>query len=439
MKFSVALVSAFFALPGALAAPTLKRSCKASNSSSTVPTKSTSNTTKVAASWITGWHMGDSTPAFDVSNVTWSNYTHLTYSFAETTPSADKVSLASSDETNLKTFVAAAHQNNVKALLSIGGWTGSIYFSNNVGSAANRTAFVKTSTDLVTKYGLDGLDFDWEYPSSPNGLSCNVVNKDDTANYLAFFQELRNSTIGKNITLTATAVTPWNDVSEAPSTTGMNAFAEVLDWVSIMDYDVWGPGYSSSVGPNAPLDDACAAKDNQLGSASSYVKAWVAAGFPASKLVLGLASYGHGYSVSPTEAFGSSSSKALMAYPKYNENANVTGDAWDLGPLTADPCGNPGTRSGVFDFWGLVDGGYLLEDGSPNTAADISYRFDNCSQTAYVYNSTAEIMVSYDDVPAMTAKGQFIASQDLLGFAFWETGGDYKNILLSAARTGMGI
>ena len=48
-------------------------------------------------------------------------------------------------------------------------------------------------------------------------------------------------------------------------------------------------------------------------------------------------------------------------------------------------------------------------------------------------------MVSYDDVPAMTAKGQFIASQDLLGFAFWETGGDYKNILLSAARTGMGI
>ena len=49
----------------------------------------------------------------------------------------------------------------VKALLTIGGWTGSQYFSSAVATEANRTAFVKTMTDLVSKYDLDGLDFEY--------------------------------------------------------------------------------------------------------------------------------------------------------------------------------------------------------------------------------------------------------------------------------------
>lgn len=45
-------------------------------------------------------------------------------------------------------------------MISIGGWTGSRYFSSMIGSAENRTAFVKTCVDLVNKYSLDGLDFE---------------------------------------------------------------------------------------------------------------------------------------------------------------------------------------------------------------------------------------------------------------------------------------
>jgi len=47
-----------------------------------------------------------------------------------------------------------------------------------------------------------------------------------------------------------------------------------------MNYDVWG-SWSTGVGPNAPLDDSCA--PTKTGSASSGVKAWESAGFPASK------------------------------------------------------------------------------------------------------------------------------------------------------------
>lgn len=49
---------------------------------------------------------------------------------------------------------------NAKALLTIGGWTGSTYFSSAVGSAANRTAWVKTLQSLIQQYDLDGLDFE---------------------------------------------------------------------------------------------------------------------------------------------------------------------------------------------------------------------------------------------------------------------------------------
>lgn len=48
----------------------------------------------------------------------------------------------------------------VKAMVTTGGWTGSRFFSTNMGSAANRTAFVKTISDLATKYKLDGVDFE---------------------------------------------------------------------------------------------------------------------------------------------------------------------------------------------------------------------------------------------------------------------------------------
>ena len=51
------------------------------------------------------------------------------------------------------------------ALLSIGGWTGSIYFSTAVGSPENRTTFVKAVVGLANKYGLDGIDFESVYPS----------------------------------------------------------------------------------------------------------------------------------------------------------------------------------------------------------------------------------------------------------------------------------
>ncbi|THG95976.1 hypothetical protein EW026_g5768 [Hermanssonia centrifuga] len=358
----------------------------------------------------------------------------MTYSFATTLPNVTQLSLAESDEQLIPQFVSAARNNSVKALVSVGGWTGSLYYSSNVASSENRTAFVKTITEFATKYELDGIDFDWEYPGN-QGIGCNVVSPNDTSNFLSFLQELRQDPVGQKLFLTAaTSIFPWKGPDGTPLT-NVSGFAEVLDYVAIMNYDIWG-SWSTSVGPNAPLNDTCAPAADQQGSAVSAVAAWTAAGMPAHQIVLGVASYGHSFQVEPSEAIEcDDDGDVLAAYPSFTANQPI-GDAWD-DAAGVDECGAQTGPGGVFDFWGLIKGGFLFENGT--VAEGIDYRFDECSQTAYVYNETSAVMVSFDDAKAFAAKGKFIKTQGLRGFAIWEAGGDFKDILLDSISKAAGI
>ncbi|KAL1738184.1 glycoside hydrolase, partial [Schizophyllum fasciatum] len=198
-------------------------------------------------------------------------------------------------------------------------------------------------------------------------------------------------------------------------------------------YDLWGT-WSESVGPNAPLNDSCAAEQNQQGSAVTAVKRWSEAGMPLDKIVLGVPAYGHSFSVNKTSAFNGTDQLAL--YPAFNATNFPAGDSWDDKP-TIDTCGNQTTQGGVITFWGLVEQGYLGCDGQPEDG--VPYLFDNCSMTAYVYNTTTEVMITYDSEETFQAKGEYIKNTGLRGFAIWEAGGDYEDILLDAIRAGAGF
>ncbi|KAG2039732.1 glycoside hydrolase family 18 protein [Suillus americanus] len=380
----------------------------------------------VAGAWYAGWH-ATGTDAYPPSDISWDKYNTMYYSFATTTSDVNSLSLEGSDGEFLTAFVTEAHANGVEAHIAIGGWGGSIYFSSNVATAENRTAFVKTVIDFVDRHDLDGVNFDWEYPNK-QGIGCNIVNSDDTANYLSFLQELREESC--NITISAAvSITPFRDSNGNPLI-NVSAFADALDYIAIMDYDIWG-SWSSAVGPNAPLDDACASSSEKQGSAVSAVKAWSNAGMPIDQIVLGVPSYGHSYSVKPSDAFVSGT-KTLAAYPAFNSSNQPVGDAWD-NTGSVDSCGVYQGSGGTFNFWGLVDGGFLNSEGT--TAQGIYYRFDSCSQTPYVYNETSEVMISYDNAASFTAKGTYIKNTGLLGYAMWQAGGDYNDILADAINS----
>ncbi|KAF8631783.1 hypothetical protein AX17_004998 [Amanita inopinata Kibby_2008] len=380
-----------------------------------------------SAAWYAGWHSHD----FPLSNIGWEKYTHLTYAFATTTPSPSLLSLGSSDEQLLPSFVTQAHQHGVKANLAIGGWTGSRWFSPNVGSPENRTLFVTTVSNLIKTYGLDGIDFDWEFPGS-RGIGCNAFAVNDAENFLAFLQEFRQSSIGSSATISlAVSVKPYLDSSGAVA--DLSAFSQVVDYIEIMNYDIKSSP-SVGAGPSSPLDDSCAPPGAQLGSAVSAVKAWTDAGIPADKIVLGVPAYGHSFAVAPSDAFTDSTSQTIAAYPHYNDQEKRAGDRWD-GGWTTDICGNEQGPGGIYTYWGLIDEMILNKNGTVHEG--ISYQFDDCSQTPFAYDAASQTLVSFEDATSFGAKGRFIKTAGLKGFAMWEAGGDYHDSLLNALFSGL--
>ncbi len=281
---------------------------------------------------------------------------------------------------------------NVVAMLSIGGWTGSRWFSTHVRTATNRTLFISSLLNVVKQYGLDGLEFEWdispswifipcwrdwyswEYPAV-QGIGCNEINSGDTHNFLVFLQELRNSTTGQNLVLSVAAgVTPWIDSTGSPSK-NVSSFGDVLDLITIMNYDV-ASNSSFGAGSSSPLDDSCAPIYARSGSAKSAVAAWTSAGIPVHKLLLGVPSYSHSFVTLSPQPGGSGQTKA-PEYPLYS-SIKHQGDRWDVATST-DVCGKQGGFGGTFEYWGLIEEGFLNSDGSPREG--IQYRFDNCSKT----------------------------------------------------------
>lgn len=379
----------------------------------------------VAAAWYAGWHSAD----FTLQDLSWSKYTHVFYAFATTNPHVNLVDLTDADEELLPQFVQAAHSNNVKAIISLGGWGGSQHFSTLFESSATQKYFAHVLMKFVSKHGLDGIEFAWEYPNK-QGIGCNTISANDSANFLAFLQKFRNQAGAKDFFVSAAVpIQPFVGPDGNPLT-NVTGFAEVLDYIEIMNYDDWG-SWSSAVGPNSALDDSCAPPAERQGSAISAVNAWSKAGFPLSRMILGIPTYGHSFRVSKSSALDSSGN--IQLYAPFNKSDQPPGDSWDITAGSVDACGNPTVTGGIFNFWGLIEAGFLKNDGT--VANGIEYDFDDCSKTPYIYNATSEVMVSFDDATSFAAKGQYIEETGLAGFILWQAGGDHNDILLDAIKS----
>jgi chitinase len=163
----------------------------------------------------------------------------------------------------------------------------------------------------------------------------------------------------------------------------MSGFAAVLDYVSIMNYDIFG-SFSSTAGPNAPLNDTCIPSSVQpQGSALTGIAAWKSAGFPSNKIVLGVPSYGHTFSVSAANAT-SDNFVTLNTHPGFDSSAHPLGgaDAPDANedPFT-DQCGVVNFASGLWEYSNLVNAGFIEQDGTFTNVSNVHHMFDNCSQT----------------------------------------------------------
>ena|SRR6266850_1821478 len=116
------------------------------------------------------------------------------------------------------------------------------WFSPTLASDISRQTFVGNIAEAYGQYHLDGVDIDWEYPGEP-GDPRNYVDSNDAANFLEFLKLLRATLPSTARISAAVQTTPFTDVN-GQSMNHAKAFADVLDWILIMNYDTWGRAFS---------------------------------------------------------------------------------------------------------------------------------------------------------------------------------------------------
>ena len=197
--------------------------------------------------------------------------THINYAFALIKDDFETLDIKK--PARLTQIVGLKSQNpTLKVVLSVGGW-GAGNFSEMAADANHRKKFAENCVAAVNSYGLDGIDIDWEYPSSSSaGISS---SPSDINNFTLLMKDLRTA-LGNNklLTIASYAGVKYYDFKNA---------AQYLDFINIMTYDMGRPPYHHSA-----LYSSSKTKNSCLESVEKHYQA----GVPYNKLVLGVPFYG---------------------------------------------------------------------------------------------------------------------------------------------------
>lgn len=220
---------------------------------------------KVIVAYVTSWSDVMPDPQY---------MTHINYAFGHVNESFNGVKI--DNEERLKQIVDLKKQKpELKVLLSIGGW-GSGRFSEMAANEEFRQAFARDCDRVVKEFGLDGIDIDWEYPTS--SMADISSSPDDTENFTLLMRDIR-SAIGdkKELTLATVASARYID---------FKAILPFVDFVNIMAYDMASaPKHHSALYPSENSGEI---------TSDQAVTAHLKAGVPPSKLVMGMPFYGRG-------------------------------------------------------------------------------------------------------------------------------------------------
>ena len=115
---------------------------------------------------------------------------HINYAFIDIKDNRAWLHNEATDTVNLRKLGELKKINpDLKILISIGGWTWSKNFSDATRTDTSTKNFALSAIDIVSKYNLDGVDIDWEYPGMIG--DSNVYRPEDKQHYTILFKELR--------------------------------------------------------------------------------------------------------------------------------------------------------------------------------------------------------------------------------------------------------
>ncbi|MGB7800023.1 glycoside hydrolase family 18 protein [Buttiauxella sp.] len=377
-------------------------------------------------------------PGGDIDKLDVRQITHLNYSFGliyndekdETNTALKEAAklhqiwLSPKVMSDLEKIPALRKQNpQLKVLLSVGGW-GARGFSGVAATPENRAVFIRSAQEIIAKYGLDGIDLDWEYPV--NG-AWGLVNSlpEDKANFTSLLNELR-SALGKEKLLT---IAVGANVKSPVEWVDVKAIAPALDYINLMTYDMaYGTQYFNANLYDSKTWPTVAAADKY--SVDYVVNNYLKAGLKPAQLNLGIGFYGR--------------------VPK---RATEPGIDWDKADAAKNPVTQPyfgAPEKAVFMSFGvdLTKDSYLkYNDIVSKMLNDPQKRFteqwDNDAQVPYLTMKSAEgkdlFAISYENPRSVAIKAEYIKAKGLGGAMFWEYGADDNNQLAKALAKDLGI
>ncbi|HVY76091.1 MAG TPA: glycoside hydrolase family 18 protein [Puia sp.] len=323
----------------------------------------------------------------DAGEIDAKGLSHINYAFVDVKDNRAWLHNEKTDTINFRVLNELKKINpDLKILISIGGWIWSKNFSDAVFTDSSTANFAQSAADIVSKYNLDGVDIDWEYPGMIG--DSNGYRPEDRIGYTNLFKQLRSKldaltpqTGRKYFVTTAIGNSP-----KYLQHTQMEVAQQYLDYINLMAYDM--DGYDNMAGHQSNLytpNDM-----PYISSADEAITNLQKVGVNLSKVVLGMPFYGKGKIVKSGENNG------LYQIPTSRERA----------------------------------GGYTyLKDSLVNMNGFVRY-WDPKANAPYLYNADKKEFVTYDDEQSIRDKCDYIKKRKLAGAMFWEWSSDKKQYLL---------
>lgn len=325
--------------------------------------------------------------------------THINYAFAHVN---DEGEIFFGDEAQAAQQLAKlqalkAKNPDLKLLVSVGGW-GADGFSDAAYTEKSREVFSKSAVEMIKRYGLDGIDIDWEYPGQPGpGIK---YRKEDKETFTLMLKSLREhlDTLsdergrkGEDRYLLTIAS---NDDQSYFDHTNMGEVYPYLDFINVMSYDMYTVG-SETTGHHAGLYQP-ESRDSSR-TAESAVRRHLDAGIPPQKIVMGAAMYGRGWTDVNSENSG-----LLQPFGKWY---------------------------GFIQYRELQEK-YINKNG-------FKRHWDATAKAPFLWNPESQTFISYEDGESLKHKAVFVREMGLGGIMYWHHAYDPSGELLDALYNGL--
>ncbi|MDB5024485.1 MAG: Chitinase [Mucilaginibacter sp.] len=323
----------------------------------------------------------------DTRKIEAARLTHVLYAFADLKNNRAYLHYPNSDVINLNRLTALRKTNpGLKILLSVGGQGWSRNFSGMALTADGRRTFAQSCTRLLRQFKLDGIDIDWEFPGYA-GQGGNIYRPRDKVNYTLMFKALRiafdelGHQDNKRYQLTV-AVDGW--AARFLPHTQMAEVQNEVDYVCVMSYHFNTPQLAGGPYLYSP------AGWDAAGSADGAIRAFIQAGVPKSKLVIGAGFF-------PVILQMRSNADSDRNYVRKIQFRGGLGKVYRLNEA-----------NGYQRYW------------------------DKEGKAPYLFNPGTHIRIAYEDTASVNAKCDYLLQRKLAGIMYWDYFSDPGRKLLHA-------